>query len=111
MARLSKVQTYAIQWLHSQNTPPDKIAGELDLNLDQVNKALEKCSSIQAEKTLNVAQKPVSTNTNMINETSAKKIKNVSIMTEGASQQHDQARSKFTRPEINTGIFRPKNHG
>ncbi len=42
MARINKTQTYAIRWLNSQGLTNEKIAEELDLNIEQEQKNIEK---------------------------------------------------------------------
>jgi len=110
MSRLNKTQIYAIRWLHSQNMQSDKIASELDLNIEQVTKTIEKYGSDNTDNSIKSKSTPAKIN-NMITETSGKKTNSVAIMTKEASEMHDASRSK-TRPTINErAIFRPKNNG
>lgn len=110
MSRLNKTQIYAIRWLNSQNIQPDKIASELDLNIEQVTKTIEKYGVDNTKNGIQSKSTPAKLN-NIITETSGKKTNSVAIMTKEASEIHDAARSK-TKSTINEkAIFRPKNNG
>lgn len=109
MSRLNKTQTYAINWLHTQNKSIEDIANELGLNIEQVTKSLEKASINKPVKT---GSEPVAHPKPelMINKTAGKGNSGVSIMTREASERNDAARSKTinTNPRSNA-IYRPKN--
>lgn len=110
MSKLNKTQIYAIRWLANQGTTQESIASELDLNIEQVTKTLEKYGASNKTSAIEEKQSPAKTS-NMITETSVKKTKNVAIMTKEASEQHDAMRHK-TRPINNeNSIFRPKDNG
>jgi len=109
MARLNKLQIYSIRWLNSQNMSNVKIAEELDLNIEQVNKTIEKCTVVSKEPGINTATEPA--NNPMITKTAGKGTNNVAIMTKEASSQHDNFKSKSTNKVSNNAIFRPKNNG
>lgn len=110
MSRLNKTQIYAIRWLNSQNIQSDKIASELDLNIEQVTKTIEKYGSNNTNNSIKSKSTPAKID-HMITETAGKRTNNVAIMTKEASEIHDAAREK-TRPSINErAIFRPKNNG
>lgn len=110
MSKINKTQIYAIRWLASQGTSQEKIASELDLNIEQVLSTIEKYGAHQ-ETSVETKKSPAKVSS-MINETSGKKTKNVAIMTKEASEQHDAMRHK-TQPKNNNqnAIFRPKNNG
>lgn len=108
MARLNKTQICAIRWLGSQGMTNDKIAIELDLNIEQVQKTLEKYTKSSSQSEISTAKSPV--NSSMITKTSGKGLNNVAIMTKEASEQHDAARGKLAK-QSDKGIFRPKKNG
>lgn len=113
MSRLNKLQIYAIQWLNSQNKKPEDIAQDLDLKIDTVLKTLEKYNTNNISNSIKTTNEPVidkKKNRNLlINETSGKKNKSVSIMTKEASEYHDSVRNKVsTNPKTDKFIFRSK---
>lgn len=105
MSRLSKTQIYAINWLSSENKSPEDIAQELDLNLEQVAKALEKASPNKTSKKIKTGSEPANL---MINKTSGKGNNGVTIMTKEASERNDASRSKTQPPSHHNAIYRPK---
>lgn len=118
MARLSNVQIYAIRWLHSQNTPLDKIVSELDLTEKQILNTLEKFAETKTEVTkqeIKTASEPVSASSVtpknlMITQTSGKQTQSVAIMTQAASQLADEMKKNMAPhhvPDEKRGIFRP----
>lgn len=107
MARLNKTQTYAISWLNHQGYTNEKIASELDLNVEQVKKAVEKLTQASSQKTIPVKTQPV----NIINKTAGKGIGGVAIMTKEASEAGDVSYKDNKNPPINKSIFRPKSNG
>jgi hypothetical protein len=111
MSKLNKTQIYAIRWLANQGTTQERIAAELDLNIEQVIKTLEKYGSSDKSNAIEEKQSPVK-QSSMITETSGKRTKNVAIMTKEASEQHDAARHKTQTVNNNeNSIFRPKSNG
>ncbi|MFM7796445.1 MAG: hypothetical protein ACKO7N_06750 [Candidatus Nitrosotenuis sp.] len=106
MAKLSKTQQYAVQYLHSQNKSAEDISSELKLSLTQVKSLLEKTKPIAGEA------KTDRTKNLMIRQTSAKKQNSVSIMTEAASQLGDEfIKSAEVHKKRTEGyIFRPQNN-
>lgn len=109
MSRLNKANLYAINWLHQQGKNAEFIAGELNLNIDQVNGAIEKLQ-INSNNSVKTGSEPVSQSPNMmINKTAGKGNSGVSIMTKEASEKHDamrnRASSKSNRDDV---IFRPR---
>lgn len=115
MARISKANTYAINWLAQQNKSKEEIAEELKLSVDQVSKVLEKFNvTNQDGASVKTAQEPVSRSKGlMINTTMGKKTNTVSIMTKDASEYNDAV--KKNAPPANAknnrymkdGIFIP----
>jgi hypothetical protein len=110
MSKLNKIQIYAIRWLASQGTLQESIAAELDINIEQVIKTLEKYGTSTQNNKIEAKQSPAKTS-NMITETSGKKTKNVAIMTKEASQQHDSLKHKTQPINNDKAIFRPKSNG
>lgn len=109
MARISKANTYAINWLYQQNKTPESIANELGLNIQQVMNTIEK-AEININKTVKTGSEPVSQQNLIINKTAGKGNSGVSIMTKEASERADETKNKFvpkySRDDV---IFRPKN--
>lgn len=110
MAKLNKTQTYAIQWLNSQNKSIEDIAIELKITTKQVSSVVEKNTNAGEDAKVPVGTSKVGKFPNlMITETAAKRNKGVAIMTREASEVHDAARSKLSSAKKNQeGIFRPK---
>lgn len=119
MARLNNIQIYAIRWLHSQNTPLEKIISELDLTEKQILNTLEKFTETKTEVTkqeIKTASEPVSASSLsnpknlMITQTSSKQTNSVAIMTQAASQLADEMKKNMAPhhvPDEKRGIFRP----
>ena len=86
MARLSKINKYAILWLKSQGKTSDEIHKELDIPIKQIE-------TVEAE---NTPKNPITTESTsrktskdfMIHET-ANKVNSVAIMTKEASSMND----------------------
>lgn len=109
MSRLSKANIYAINWLYQEGKNEDFIAGELNLNIEQVKSAIEK-AHINNKNTVKTGSEPVSQPPNlMINKTAGKGNSGVSVMTKEASEKHDAMRSR-TSSNLNREdvIFRPR---
>ena len=113
MAKLSKTEKYAIQWLAYQGFDVASISKELKISETSINNILEKNQHINADNKVPSGSEPVGKNnkskTLMINETAVKKTKSVSVMTEAASQQGDEARKKISVRNNNKNIYRPHN--
>lgn len=111
MTRVKKIETYAINWLFSQNVSPESIAQELKLNLDQVVSILEKTHPSSKDKDINIKTKTSSSKSKdlMITATSGKKNNNVSIMTKEASEHSDSIKNPGVH-NTSKSIFRPKNN-
>ena len=82
MARLNKIQTYAIRWLHYEQKTPEDIASELKLNIKQVEETLEKYG--RADGSVPTNQQPVSRIRNMMSSSTNNNNK-VTVMTGEAS--------------------------
>jgi len=113
MSRLSKTQAYAIQWLNSQGKNNLDIATELSITEKQVEKILEKTTTVTDSPSIKTAKSPVSKSHDMmIRHTAAKNTNNVSIMTKEASQNNDQLKSSYDATNKNSShIFRPRDNG
>jgi|LakMenEpi03Aug12_release.lakeMendotaPanAssembly.Ray.scaffolds.fasta_scaffold518062_3 hypothetical protein len=116
MARISKTNIYAVNWLAQQNKTPEEIAEELKLSVDQVSKILEKHNMTNTTgSNIKTAQEPgVSKSKNlMINTTMGKQTKTVSIMTKDASEYNDAVKKNAPAAGIEQnrymrdGIFIP----
>ena len=116
MSRISKVQTYAVNWLSQQGKTTDEISEELKLSTDQVKKILEKNNKVNNEgASIKTTQEPaVSKSKNMmINTTMGKQSKTVSIMTREASEYNDAIKNTLPPAKIEQnrwmkdGIFIP----
>lgn len=114
MAKLSKTNTYAIQWLNSQGKNVEEIATELSLTEKQVSSVVEKTTKSGAElSNIKTAKSPSASGRSMnlmIRETAGKKTNSVSIMTGEASMINDQFKNQSTNQQRKTDkyIFRPK---
>lgn len=116
MAKLTKNNTYAINWLNHLGKDIDDIALELKLTKDQVVSVLEKHQPTRASDDNNpiktasesTAKQIVSKNL-MINQTSAKKSNNVMIMTKEASIINDDLKKNMrsSKPTLSKHIFKP----
>jgi hypothetical protein len=109
MSRLSKSNLYAINWLYQEGKSSEFIAGELNLNIEQVNSAIEK-AQINNKNSVKTGSEPVSQPPNMmINKTAGKGNSGVSIMTKEASEKHDAMRGRTSgKPNREDVIFRPR---
>lgn len=112
MPRLNKTQTYAIQWLNSQNKQAIEIADELKLTEKQVLTVLEKASSATNEGAkVKTTKSPAGNRSQnlMIRHTSGKRTNNVAIMTGEASALHDELKkTSGFNPNTEKAIFRPR---
>ena len=104
MGRISKAQNYAIRWLsQSEGKDSSHIATELNLTVKQVNSVLEKSQSSQKESKIATAQQPA------IQKIMSGKTQNntsVTMMSEQASMQIQERKSKSSRPTSDC-IHRP----
>lgn len=110
MARMSKANEYAINWLNSQGKNIEQISQELGLNTKQVQKFLEKTNTLNSSNTIETKNAPVKIKSSdlMIRHTAAKKNNSVAIMTKEASEMNDASKkSNSGNPNIQKNIFRP----
>lgn len=108
MARITKLQRYAIRWLNHENRSAEDIASELNMTVKQVNSEIEKHSSTNAVNEVKTAQQPASKIKKMLSKTVAGDQK-VTIMSQEASlaiQDHPQKNKKHERENY---IYRPNN--
>lgn len=83
------------------NMDPVDIAKELKISQSEIDKLLKEIPSDDNKKTR--------VKNMMINETSGKKSKNVSIMTQAASMQNDELTKKMNAPNKTANfIYKPK---
>lgn len=106
MAKLSKVNKYAILWLNHSGFSIDQIVSELKVTEQQVSTLIETQLDQEPPKAL-----PKSNPKNlMITHTSGKRLNNVAIMTKDASAMADETRknnSNSTGRNQDKNIFRP----
>lgn len=114
MSRLSKTDTYAIQWLNYQNFSSLEIANELKISEKQIIKVLEKASRVNSTNNIkNVTEPATEPSKNLfILESQNKKNKGVAIMTKEASEKADSERvsiSNTSTRRTENIIYKPKN--
>lgn len=108
--KITKELSYAINWLITQNYSAEKIAEELKLTVKQVERYIEKNTSIkQVELPIKSSKALPKSKELMIRHTRDKKINNVSIMTREASSVNDEFKKRVANlPAKNLEhIFRP----
>lgn len=109
--KLSRNNTYAINWLYSLGKSAQEISVELKIKSEDVQKYLEKYSP-QKHDQLATKTSPVSKKNSadlMIRHTRDKKINNVAIMTKEASELNDAIKKKTaSNTQERDCIFRPK---
>jgi DNA-directed RNA polymerase specialized sigma54-like protein len=101
----SRTQEYAVHYLHNtMKMDAATIAKELKIKQSDVENIIGKVVE-ESPKPKKISSKDL-----MISETSAKGTKNVSIMTQAASQMNDELvkHSSNQPPRQQPGIFRPK---
>lgn len=110
MAKLNKIQNYAILWLNYKGSLPKQISEELSIDLKQVNSILEKQTTASENPNIKTSSSVVGDKKKnlMIMETSVKKNKSVAIMTKEASAQGDEIKKKISNRDTNKNIFKPK---
>lgn len=110
MAKLNKVQNYAILWLSYKGNSPEQIAEELVIDVKQVNTLLEKQTQASENPNIKTSSSVVGDKKKnlMIMETSVKKNKSVAIMTKDASSQGDEIKKKSPVRNTNKNIFKPR---
>lgn len=112
MARLNKIQVYAVNWLIHSGKSIEEIVHELKIDIKQVKNIVEKNNRInKTGAAIEDKQKPAINNKGkdlMINTTLGKNAKTVSIMTKEASEYHDFVKDKVTyNNRTQKGIFIP----
>lgn len=104
MAKLSKVNTYAILWLNQSGYNAEQIVSEIGVTEKQIATVLE------ANPTVKTSVSNVNPKNLMITHTSGKKLNNVAIMTKDASAMADENRKKASPAQGRNqekNIFRP----
>lgn len=110
MARINKMQKYAILWLNSQGLDPEAIANETKLGVTQINNTINSATDKPSNKGVQTKTSPVngSRSKNLMITQSSNKTRNVSIMTKEASQLNDDLKKNVSTPnKIQKGIYRP----
>ncbi len=114
MARLTKLEKYAICWLGHKGYSNEQIVEELKLTAPQVKRTLEKNTETKDSE----SNDPITTTQSstghmnpkeaMIRHTSEKQNNTVAIMTKAASEICDEtSKTVRLRTETQKGIFRP----
>lgn len=107
MAKISKIQTYAVLWLNYNSWSVEKIAEELNLTEKQITNVIEP----KKDSSLKTKSEPVgsSRSKNMMIRETANKKSHVAIMTKESSMINDEAKKNqtITKPEETPGIYRP----
>jgi DNA-binding transcriptional regulator GbsR (MarR family) len=110
MARINKIQKYAILWLSSEGYDVDYIVSETKLSKTQITNTITEQNNKTAEKGLKTKTSPVNGSRSknlMITETS-NKTRNVAVMTKEASQLNDDLKKNIVpTTKTQTGIYRP----
>jgi len=110
MAKLNKIQKYAVLWLHHQSKTTKEISDELELSEKQISGITSK--SIENTGTVPTTKSSMSSSRSknlMITETAGKKTRSVAIMTKEASMINDEYKNKSFPQQKNTDkyIYRP----
>jgi hypothetical protein len=112
MAKITKIQQYAVLWLSSQSVDSQTIAAETNLSIKQVGNVLSKFKIDNSQNEINTTSGPAKARSKtqqlMITESVGKR-QNVAIMTKEASQVADEDRKKFEplAKKDTSHIFRP----
>lgn len=110
MAKINKMNKYAVLWLHSQGFDVDAIAHETKLGKTQIQNTVEEHDSKNQPKGIQTKTSPVSGSKSknlMITETS-NRTRTVAIMTKEASQLNDELKkNSTTSSKVQKGIYRP----
>jgi len=96
MARISKAQKYAVQYLYEQNTNIDDIASDLKISKTQIEKIIGDTSRPQNQNTINANREATN---------------NARVMTPVESMQLDERKKKYNESLTNNNkshIFKPK---
>lgn len=108
MAKINKIQEYAVLWLNSQNLSIEGIIAETGLSKRQINNILKKQ---QSSDTVPIKSPSSNINTKnlMIMDSGAKKFR-VAIMTKDASMANDSIVKNLPNNTNQTNfIYRPNN--
>lgn len=112
MNKITKKDRYAIEFLYLKKYSEDEIAKELDLNVSQVKRFINKNlidqnteNTENTEKTTKKESPKNKTKNLMIRETAGKKNNSVSIMTQGASQISDEFYKNMNKSSKNTDNY------
>ena len=112
MAKITKIQQYAVLWLSSQSVDSQTIAAETNLSIKQVGNIINKFKIDNSQNEINTTSGPAKARSKtqqlMITESVGKR-QNVAIMTKEASQVADEEKKKFEplAKKDTSHIFRP----
>jgi hypothetical protein len=112
MAKITKIQQYAVLWLSSQSLENQAIATETNLSVKQVDNIVNKFTVDNSKSQINTTSGPAKATSKtkqlMITESVGGR-QNVAIMTKEASQVADEERKKFEplAKKDTSHIFRP----
>lgn len=105
-----KLINYAVLYLHSQQMQDKKIAKELSLPIKKIRQVLKENDLQSNTPNIKTASSKVSNKSLMINKTTVKGDKNVSIMTKAASEVSDSFRKSIDNSSSRVSknaIYRP----
>lgn len=108
MAKLSKVQIYAIEWLNHIGYTAEQISEDINIPHKQIDKIL--LSKTTETTSIETSRKNTESKKNMlITHTAGKKMNTVAIMTKEASAMSDEDKQKTIGHSRDTSknIFRP----
>jgi hypothetical protein len=106
--KLTKTQSYAIQYLLAQNKTSIDISTELKIPLANVEKFIEKNKPASTDNTLATTTSKVTASDLMIRHTRDKKTNSVAIMTKEASEMSDAARATYSKKTDSNHIYKPR---
>ena len=112
MAKITKIQQYAVLWLSSQSLDNQAVATETNLSVKQVDNIINKFTVDNSKSQINTTSGPAKATSKtkqlMITESVGGR-QNVAIMTKEASQVADEERKKFEplAKKDTSHIFRP----
>lgn len=106
--KLNKTQSYAIQYLLTQNKNAIDISTELKLPIDAVQKYIEKNQIASNENNIPATTSKVTASDLMIRHTRDKKTNSVAIMTKEASELADASKQNNSPKQNSDHIYRPR---
>ena len=106
--KLNKTQSYAIQYLLTQDKNALDISTELKLPVDIVQKYVEKNQIASKENNIPATTSKVTASDLMIRHTRDKKTNSVAIMTKEASELADASKQNNTLKQNSDHIYRPR---